>query len=195
MLKECAVCGEIYDERGRGKYCSDACRKAGRAAYLRAYNKSYRMKPIRKRWQKENKERMDAWYKQYRAENKEALAEYNRKWKEARPGWSSEYNRKWKAANPDKVRENNKRYYLNLKLKLAESGISTRMLKAWSIQVRDRDNYTCQACESTEDVHAHHIQPKSMFPELALDLDNGMTLCNSCHTDIHSLEPISIERF
>ena len=34
-------------------------------------------------------------------------------------------------------------------------------------------------------LHAHHIHPTSTHPDLALRLDNGTTLCVSCHRKEH----------
>lgn len=55
----------------------------------------------------------------------------------------------------------------------------------WSIAVKKRDNYKCVECDSSENLHSHHIKPKSLYPELRYDLDNGVTLCKSCHFKIH----------
>jgi len=50
-------------------------------------------------------------------------------------------------------------------------------------QVLIRDNYTCQICglRDVEIIQVDHIKPKSIFPELRLDLDNLMTMCPNCH--------------
>jgi len=46
----------------------------------------------------------------------------------------------------------------------------------------------CKNCGSTENLEAHHIQPKTRFPELSLTLDNGVTLCKKpCHYEIHGV--------
>ena len=47
----------------------------------------------------------------------------------------------------------------------------------------ERDDYICQKCEMREPeiMVVDHIKPKSIFPELATDLDNLMTLCPNCH--------------
>jgi len=58
-------------------------------------------------------------------------------------------------------------------------------LQLWSRQIRERDEHTCQECGVIERLHAHHIKPKSKHPELALDLDNGITLCVDCHEKKH----------
>ena len=33
-------------------------------------------------------------------------------------------------------------------------------------------------------LQAHHIRPKSLYPDLALNLDNGIMLCLGCHMAI-----------
>jgi len=38
---------------------------------------------------------------------------------------------------------------------------------------------TCSACGGTSKVEVHHIKPFNLFPELELDPDNLITLCES----------------
>ena len=60
-------------------------------------------------------------------------------------------------------------------------------LKKWRESVYARDNYTCQKCHKTHcEINAHHINPISKYPELALDISNGITLCIECHEIIHN---------
>jgi hypothetical protein len=54
----------------------------------------------------------------------------------------------------------------------------------WISEVLKRDNYECQKCGSTENLHCHHIHPVKLFPEFALDPDNGIVLCEKCHYEI-----------
>ena len=58
----------------------------------------------------------------------------------------------------------------------------------WRKKVYLRDNYTCQCClESGKSLHAHHIQNYSQHKELRTELSNGITLCEDCHTEFHSI--------
>lgn len=55
----------------------------------------------------------------------------------------------------------------------------------WSKRVRERDKNRCVICGSEERVHAHHMRPRERFPELAFDVDNGITLCIYHHAILH----------
>jgi 5-methylcytosine-specific restriction endonuclease McrA len=61
--------------------------------------------------------------------------------------------------------------------------------RLWRNAVLKRDNRTCQECGNTKGrIHAHHILPKRFFPYLMFNVDNGITLCQKCHSDIHFKE-------
>jgi len=60
--------------------------------------------------------------------------------------------------------------------------------KQWAAIVKERDNYTCQKCGSTEGtIVAHHIEPVIENPIESADIDNGIALCQKCHNELHSL--------
>lgn len=54
--------------------------------------------------------------------------------------------------------------------------------KLWRSAVIERDKFTCIWCGGKERLQADHIKPFSLFPELRFAIDNGRTLCFSCHT-------------
>ena len=54
--------------------------------------------------------------------------------------------------------------------------------KLWRKTVFERDEYTCQFCKVRGGtLNADHILPLAYYPELRFDLENGRTLCASCH--------------
>jgi len=67
----------------------------------------------------------------------------------------------------------------------------------WRAQVYSRDKYTCQVCgEVGGKLNAHHIKSWKHFTEERFNLDNGVTLCYSCHVDIHKKDGgFSLENF
>jgi len=66
--------------------------------------------------------------------------------------------------------------------------LEKREWRIWRKQVFERDNYTCQKCNTVGwELHPHHIQNYSQYPELRYVVDNGVTLCKDCHYDFHSL--------
>jgi len=58
-------------------------------------------------------------------------------------------------------------------------------LMAWSRIVKKRDEYKCLDCNSIENLHAHHVLPKSEYPEFTFIPANDITECNDCHWNIH----------
>ena len=65
-----------------------------------------------------------------------------------------------------------------------------RTLKEWSAAVKARDG-KCMCCGATTALVAHHVKPKSQYPELKFDLNNGQTLCVDCHKEHHKENPVS----
>ena len=53
--------------------------------------------------------------------------------------------------------------------------------RIWREAVFKRDGWKCIWCGSKIKLNADHIKPFSLYPELRLALDNGRTLCESCH--------------
>lgn len=84
----------------------------------------------------------------------------------------------------------------NLKSKVCKDKMSTKPRKryrpawrddprqVWSRAVKRRDK-VCQACSRRVRLHAHHVLPASMFPDLALEVHNGISLCQFHHVELH----------
>lgn len=56
----------------------------------------------------------------------------------------------------------------------------------WRKTVLARDGHRCVRCGSGDRLHAHHIFPYNQYVELREDVDNGVTLCDSCHSKFHA---------
>ena len=70
----------------------------------------------------------------------------------------------------------------------------------YSQTVKGRDNYKCQVCvglpsnvkkEQNNKLQVHHIFYKNRYPQLAYNKNNGLTLCEPHHMEVHKLnDPI-----
>lgn len=66
----------------------------------------------------------------------------------------------------------------------AKALYGTAWYNEWRERIFARDKFTCQMCgQRANNLEAHHIRPKYLYPELTLDENNGITLCKICHQD------------
>lgn len=65
-----------------------------------------------------------------------------------------------------------------------KTGYYSSQYLEWRIKVFERDNYTCQKCGLNDGSYltAHHIKSFAHYPDLRFDVNNGETLCESCHS-------------
>ena len=116
-------------------------------------------------------------YKKYHRKNKEKRNNYSNEWRKENP----DYNKNWAKNNPVSIYKSTKKYAEK------HSSFYTKMdLKAWGDVIKHIWN-NCIVCGSTEKLEAHHVKPRAQFPELALEIDNGITLCKKCHNEITQL--------
>jgi 5-methylcytosine-specific restriction endonuclease McrA len=58
----------------------------------------------------------------------------------------------------------------------------------WAKNVKKRDNYICQVCfKNSNNLISHHLMAFAQYPELRLDINNGITLCRKCHNEFHKI--------
>lgn len=59
--------------------------------------------------------------------------------------------------------------------------------KTWRRKVFERDGFACKGCGRSDWIEAHHLLRKHDHPDIALNVNNGMTLCGpstdrtTCH--------------
>lgn len=60
----------------------------------------------------------------------------------------------------------------------------SKKARQWSVSVKERDLWKCQHCgsEDKDELQSHHIIPWEKSVELRFDINNGITLCKSCHS-------------
>lgn len=62
--------------------------------------------------------------------------------------------------------------------------------KDWIKKIFDRDKYTCMYCSKKgngKNLNAHHLNGYNWCVNQRYDVNNGVTLCEKCHKNFHSL--------
>ncbi len=62
---------------------------------------------------------------------------------------------------------------------------TTKEYRLWRIAVIRRDG-RCIICGSLKRREAHHIKNGQHHPRDRFDIENGVTLCRSCHVQLHT---------
>lgn len=72
--------------------------------------------------------------------------------------------------------------YINGVSRFIVSHYNDLRYKLWREAVFQRDNWTCQNCGTKGGyLEPHHIKSWAKFVDLRFELDNGQTLCKTCH--------------
>ncbi len=79
-----------------------------------------------------------------------------------------------------------------------KQGFFKRARSYWEADFRrkwvlEKCNHKCMKCGRTDHLEYDHIQPVSIYPEKAFDLDNMQTLCTVCHA-VKSIMELKISR-
>lgn len=71
------------------------------------------------------------------------------------------------------------RHYLNLKAPDGKSmNFSWQKCRREFLKIVGKQ---CVLCGYEKHIHVHHVQPRHLFPELAVDHTNLIALCKDCH--------------
>lgn len=92
--------------------------------------------------------------------------------------------------------KNNPRWNNNITMANREKERRMPEYRTWRKSVFERDRYQCRRCGSkgirygahckSNGLNAHHIFNYSTHPELRYNKQNGITLCNVCHSQFHT---------
>lgn len=179
--KKCKNCGEemkIYLNRDfeRKKFCSRSC-----ACEYRQRNNEKMKEATKKNLAKGRTEEVEQRGAQTYSENYHK-GKYPKVERALKRGWEME---KDYPHGPDHWAWKEDRS----KIKKSRYNASERTgeITWWRNSIYRRDDYTCQKCgERGGKLRAHHIENWADNPDKRFELDNGITLCKSCHDELHS---------
>lgn len=89
--------------------------------------------------------------------------------------YSGENNPNWNSDLTDKERTQNRKY---------------PEYNQWRKEVYEHDNHTCKCCGiegNGSNLNAHHIYSYDIHEDLRTNVYNGITLCEDCHKEFHSI--------
>lgn len=67
--------------------------------------------------------------------------------------------------------------------------------RLWRNAVLKRDNFKCVECGNSEKLNSHHIEPIRKNIEKFYDVNNGIILCEKCHSKTYFKENLFKNRF
>ena len=160
----CEHCGKKFKSlEKRTKFCSHIC------ANIHRTNPKYKAKHICETCGKEFYE-----YLSQTKNNKHTYCSLKCKAKNEKILFKGEKSIRWNKNKPLEERERDRKY---------------PEYYEWRRKVYERDNYTCQCCGDNKghNLVAHHILNYSEHKDKRTDIDNGITLCKTCHMEYHNL--------
>lgn len=172
-----------------------------RLEYSREYEKRPEVRERRKRYYQETK---DNKRRSYPSRQLNIIADYNKEYRKTHTREHNEESRRFYQRHRERIDLKNKNWiktnpqsWQKIALKSQKKYLS-RLGKSfglvyhklpylytqWSRTVKDQYNNKCAICEMPAD-HSHHIFHKSKYPELSLNLNNGVPLCLVHHNEVH----------
>lgn len=131
-----------------------------------------------KKWVRENKDKvrkyaLDYYYRKGYLQNKEKMR-----------GRKS-YMKQYRKDHPEVELKSKLKRLTKLGSIFNMSGYELKhALISWSKTIRKRDNNKCQVC-GNNGTQSHHILYQKYIPQLALNMNNGITLCDMHHYEVH----------
>ena len=115
-----------------------------------------------------------------------SVSNYNYK-KHKRNFCSTECHSKWMSENIKG--KNHPSYNPNITDEEREKGRFGIGIPQWREEVYKRDKFTCQCCGDNHggNLNAHHLNGYNFDKEHRTDINNGITLCKTCHKGFHEI--------
>lgn len=187
----------LYKKESHVKYNCDCCGKESECPkfHYNRYKNHFCSKKCKAEWQSIHKsgENSPIWkygeitYQCDMCEknNTTSVADYNKHKnhfcsKECKAEWQSihirrENHPRWDPSITQEEREDSRRYV---------------EYDDWRKKVYERDNYTCQCCGEIgngSNLNAHHLNGYKWDVENRTNVNNGITLCETCHKEFHGV--------
>ena len=159
-------------------------RECGRR-YYQKYREQITVKH-RENWRK-NRDRYNQTAKIYRATHKDQIKRKNQRYGQLSyvKAKNVEKTRRYEERHPQKVMEFWKRWNGNLGLMLGLNAIEYKAaLMKWGKFVKNAYENMCAVCGSDKYLEAHHLISRAKYPELSLNLNNGIALCKQHHREV-----------
>jgi len=178
----CKVCNAVNYAKG---YCIRCYKRIKAHTYYRK-NPQKHIKATWKYYQSHPEKKKETDHK-YSLTHKQQHNEYERLWNKKHPERKQARNNRWIAKNYDKYLKKLRNDYQKIRIIYKNLGFQQSYPKLnviWRNIIKHRDNHFCQIC-GAEGLFAHHLFYQSLYPQLAFNENNGITLCKKCHDETH----------
>ena len=146
-----------------------------------------------KKYKKDHPEESKQYDAQRYKDNREENIARSRKYRKDHPEVRKQHykdNREKILAQTKQYRKDHPEVNLRVQKKLYKKiGITRYQIQAWTKVIRKGKN--CSYCDSDKKLHSHHLLTKAKYPGLALNENNGIPLCVTCHREHHSLNGVT----
>ncbi|MGD3158254.1 HNH endonuclease [Staphylococcus cohnii] len=190
LLVKCKECGRKFESCWIGIKAGKGCAKCSKRMKLRIEDVKKKIKNI-----SPNIEILSESYKNNKTpltcRCKKCNHIWEAKWVDLRTKNHGCRNCAFENQSKRFVGENNPNYNSNLS---KEDRVRIRFknkdenFKKWRKEVFEKDNYKCVVCSTKKSpFNAHHLNGYHWFEEGRFDVNNGVTLCETCHKKFHKI--------
>lgn len=142
-------------------------------------------KEYKKQWKKDNPQKVKSQQQRKYQRHQQKYLEKRKHYRTKNHQELLQQNREYRQNNPEKFVKYSIKHFIKYSLNLNLTQEKFRSaLYFWAKAIKKINNNQCQICGESAD-HSHHIFPKAKYPQLALNLNNGIALCFEHHKEAH----------